>query len=169
MTPPDTTVKEEDEELAALGGKTRLVSRRSPSTPNSPQDSLHLHHTPSPHNSPVQYTVEHVSPVHDRVNGTYGMNGMAPWQGYQQQPVEESYPGYFSSTSGSVPGHYTQYGQVPSPHMVIASGSQYSPYEQMSPVAGYLPTHSPVDTQVLPDPQASWQNLYAQYQPGMSG
>lgn len=33
----DSSIKEEDEELAALGGKTRLVSRKSPSTPSSPQ------------------------------------------------------------------------------------------------------------------------------------
>ena len=35
-------VKEEDEELAALGGKTRLISRKSPSAysnPSSPQES----------------------------------------------------------------------------------------------------------------------------------
>ncbi|EKM50386.1 uncharacterized protein PHACADRAFT_263665 [Phanerochaete carnosa HHB-10118-sp] len=167
MTPPDSIVKEEDEELAALGGKTRLVPRRSPSTPNSPQDSLHLHHTPSPHSSPVQpYPAEHVPSAHDR----HGMNGMAHWH-YQQQPVEETYPNYFSTTSGTASGHWpsdTQYGQLHSPHMTVASGVQYSPYEQMSPVAGAY--HSPVDTQAQADPQASWQSFYAQYQPGsMSG
>ncbi|KAI0641862.1 fungal-specific transcription factor domain-containing protein [Trametes meyenii] len=41
QSPTDVLVKEEDEELAALGGKTRLVSRKTPphSSPSSPQGS----------------------------------------------------------------------------------------------------------------------------------
>ena len=42
-SPVDAAVKDEDEELAALGGKTRLVSRKSPT-----------YSTPSPHSSSQQ-------------------------------------------------------------------------------------------------------------------
>lgn len=169
MTPPDPIIKEEEEELAALGGKPRLVSRRSPSAPNSPQDSLHLHHTPSPHSSPVQpYPVEHMSPVQER-NGV-APNGVGHWHGYHEQSVEGVYSGQYASNGGGWPPA-SPYGQLHPQTMQVSPAVQYSPFEQLSPVAGtYFQAHSPIDTQIQADPQASWQSFYAQYQPGpMSG
>ncbi|OJT09635.1 hypothetical protein TRAPUB_13888 [Trametes pubescens] len=55
-------VKEEDEELAALGGKTRLVSRKSPtlSNPSSPQESSQ--HSESPIEQSMSYMPADATP-----------------------------------------------------------------------------------------------------------
>jgi hypothetical protein len=162
-TPPDSIVKEEDEELAALGGKTRLVPRKSPSLPASPQATRHPSHTPSPQSSPVQgYHAEHASPVHEH-NGS-----MLNWNA-QHHPLEQSpYPSYYSTS----PGQWSQdhhYAPLQSPSMMLPQQTvQFAPYEQMSPVVGsYISTHSPIDSQINGDPQASWHSFYAQYQSGM--
>lgn len=160
----DSIIKEEDDELAALGGKTRLVpsQRKSPSLPSSPQESVRLHQTPSPHSSPVQpYSVGNGHAVHDH-NGNHAMGH---WPAYQT-PADEGYQGhYYPPAAGSSQWqHDTGYSQM-SQSMMITSPVQYSPYtETLSPVGNsYMSSQSPVEAQIHGDPQASWQSFYAQY------
>ena len=180
FTPPDSLVKEEDEELAALGGKTRLVPRKSPSLPASPQDHTRVQGTPSPHSSPVQaYPTEHSSPVHHSPvherngHGNHGM--LAGWQAHH--PLDQdTYPNYYtqSSNHNTWPTHDPHYQPVQQPAqsstmMMPSQSVPYSPYDQLSPVnPPYMPTHSPTVDTHMSDPQASWQSFYAQYQPGMA-
>lgn len=182
FTPPDSLVKEEDEELAALGGKTRLVPRKSPSLPASPQDLTRVQGTPSPHSSPVQsFHAEHPSPVHPSPvherNG-HGNHGMLGWQAQaHSSPLDQdTYPNYYTHSSShnswsSQEPHYqpVQQQSQPSSMMMPSQSVPYSPYDQLSPVsAPYMATHSPTVDTHMSDPQASWQSFYAQYQPGMA-
>lgn len=166
----DSIVKEEDDELAALGGKTRLVpsQRKSPSlpSPSSPQDSVQLHQTPSPQHSPMQpYSINgHASHDHN------GNHQMGHWSGYPS-PADEvnGYPGSYYPTPAQGSSHWSHdYGG-----QSMASPGQYPPYSDiMSPVGSAYPlpqpTHSPIEMQIHGDPQASWQSFYAQYQQGMN-
>lgn len=166
----NSAVKEEDDELTALGGGTRLVPRKSPSVPASP-DSARLHETPSPHNSPVQpYLGDHGHGSHGpNVNGQGGGGSpMGHWHPYQPHP-EDPYANYYSTAASSQWSPETQYAHIQTSMMASAS-IQYPPYEQLSPVGGpYVPSHSPVETQIHGDPQASWHSFYAPYQAGMAG
>ena len=169
MSPGGSTVKAEDEELAALGGKTRLVARKSSSQPSSPQDNAQQN-TPSPQGSPVQqYTPDHIPlmppPGMQHVNG---MESPATrWAPYPtQSPGEMYYPQYpIHNGQWSPDSDYAP--QMHSPTIPMAMGSmQYPAYEAMQPVANsYIPTHSPMESpmQTVPDPNASWQNLFAQF------
>ncbi|KIP05474.1 hypothetical protein PHLGIDRAFT_108161 [Phlebiopsis gigantea 11061_1 CR5-6] len=167
----DSIVKEEDDELAALGGKTRLVpsQRKSPSlpSPSSPQDSVQLHQTPSPQHSPMQpYSIEaHASHDHN------GSHAMGQWSGGYQSPADgvNGYAGYYSTPAqGSGHWPHDNYGS-----QSMTSPIQYPPYSDiMSPVGTAYPlphpTHSPIEMQIHGDPQASWHSFYAQYQQGMN-
>ena len=160
---PGGTVKKEDEELAALGGKTRLVPRKSPSLPSSPQDHTHQH-TPSPKGSPLQFAsgpqLTTISPIIQNGNGIDHTSG---WQ----QP-------YAPHTSHTYDyGHYpvqeeqwNTYSQIHSPTGPMQQ-IQYATYEPMQPMQSpFIPTHPAVEVPMqLTDPNASWQSLYAQYNP----
>lgn len=191
MSPSDGVVKEEDDELAALGGKTRLVPRKSPSLPSSPQEIVGTHNSPSPHGSPAQpYSVD-TSPTISLAHDVHGLrNGsvhsLPQWQSFQQ-PHQQQHHMSQSPHSPHVPtGDYANYyAQMPpwspevdygpmQPQSMVMSPTNmtYMPYDQLAPPMqqhGYLPSQSPVDTHsgVQPDPHASWQNLYAQYQSGL--
>ena len=160
----DSMIKEEDDELAALGGKTRLVpsQRKSPSLPSSPQESVRLHQTPSPLSSPVQpYTIGNGHSVQDH-NGNHAMG---PWQPYQGTGDEGYSAHYYPPTASSSHWqHDAGYSQMPQ-SMMMTSPVHYTPYnETLSPIGNpYMPAHSPVETQMQGDPQASWNNFYAQY------
>lgn len=164
-------VKEEDEELAALGGKTRLVPRKSPSLPSSPHDSRS---TPSPKDSPVQrYRPDHIQLVHDQAVHGPTEHQSNHWPLYSQ-PVENGYNQYYQAGTSSqwTPDNgYPQSAQRQSPTLMMTP-VQYSPYEQFPPMSAhqsYIPSHSPMEPQMQTDVNASWQSLYAQYQPGMVG
>lgn len=164
MSPGGSTVKEEDEELAALGGKTRLVARRSSSQPSSPQD-VAQRNTPSPKGSPVQQYTPDTIPLMP-APGMHHVNGMeSRWAPYTQSPGEMYYsqypvqPGQWSPDS-----EYTS--QMHSPTIAMDIGPMsYPAYEAMQPVSNsYIPTHSPMESPMqVPDPNASWHNLFAQF------
>ncbi|KAI0629194.1 hypothetical protein C8Q77DRAFT_1066223 [Trametes polyzona] len=89
-------VKEEDEELAALGGKTRLVSRKSPtlSNPASPQDSSQQS------GSPIEQSMSYIETTPPPMSAVVPdspepVAGLSPdrtqWAGLYLSPTEEPY------------------------------------------------------------------------------
>jgi len=169
---PGDTIKEEDEELAALGGKTRLVPRKSPSLPSSPNDSQQSNSTPSPKNSPVQRFNEHAQMVHEQTLRMHASTEQSnDWHLYAQQQ-ENGYGSYYPPAPS---GHGqwspdTEYSQVQHSPTVMMTPVSYGSYEQFPPVSQpYIPSHSPLEPPMHNDVNASWQSLYAQYQPGMVG
>ena len=166
-SPPDNTnVKEEDDEFAALGGKTRLVSRKSPSVPSSPQGTLGQASSPTEiiHNS-YQVTTPSLGP-----DPTSPMDVSNQWSGYQTQDTYDFYPavqnqwhpepGYVNVDPATMAMHTS-----PSPHIPA-----YSPYGQVPQMAHpYVPMQASAEgayqnrVPVAPDPDASWRNLFAQF------
>ncbi|KAI0372783.1 hypothetical protein BV20DRAFT_1119753 [Pilatotrama ljubarskyi] len=169
-------VKEEDEELAALGGKTRLVSRKSPSysNPASPQE------TTQQSMSPVEQSMPYVqaesppaapeSPVPPPVaHGTQ-------WNGGYVPPVAEmydyTYPEMAQWEQQASNGHLQMQGGAMDMHS--AASMQYTGYEQIGPThpamvahpQQYMQPHSPGQGHHVPaaaDPHASWNYLFAQF------
>lgn len=171
LSPDDPSAKE-DEELAALGGGTRLVSRKSPSVPSSPQGAV-----PSVEIPPMQ-PVPMVSPVAQETpdpnsagTSSHSQSPTTVWSyGQQPQPAEmydfgaynmapeqwQADPGYSQMDPGAMhidvmPMHYGMYGQAP-------------------PLStnGYTQMQSPLDSPVHArnshaDPDASWRSLFAQF------
>lgn len=168
---PARVVKEEDEELAALGGKTRLVARKSPSLPSSPEDSLQSHSTPSPKGSPTQhYPAEHPQMISDHPShNAVGQSGSWP---LYAQPLDNGYGAYYTT---SAPGQWSPQTEYPqsqgnSPSTMITPAPSYNPYEQFPPMGhSFISSQSNVEAPTQADVHASWQSLYAQYQPGMLG
>lgn len=166
LSPGGSTIKQEDEELAALGGKTRLVARKSNSQPSSPQDSVHQN-TPSPKGSPGQhYTPDGIplipAPVVQHTNGID--TSATHWQTFQQ-PTGDVYYSNYPVQSGQWSPE-SEYGSMHSPTIPMSMGAmQYPAYESMQPMGNsYAPTHSPMETHMqVADPNASWQSLFAQF------
>ncbi|PSR73782.1 hypothetical protein PHLCEN_2v10352 [Hermanssonia centrifuga] len=162
LSPGGSIIKDEDEELAALGGKTRLVPRKSPSLPSSPQDAVQ-HSTPSPRGSPVQHFTPDGVPLIAGPSMPNGVNS-THWQTFSQHG-DDIYQNYYS-VSSSQWSPDSEYGQVQSPTMVVGMGPmQYPAYDHMhAPMDSYAPSHSPMETPMqTADPHASWQNLFAQF------
>ncbi|KAL1716515.1 fungal-specific transcription factor domain-containing protein [Schizophyllum commune] len=155
-----STVKTEedvDEQISALGGRSRLVARKTSSNPSSPSNthtgsaspqSAHgaapsmystspMQHTkpmqqtsPNPHTSPMHHTsaMPHTSPMHT----TSPLQGTAPLRSFPAS--QQSWPPYGSQMrqqSESYPRHPDPYGQQAQP----------DPYSQSSQASGldYLP------------------------------
>jgi hypothetical protein len=163
-------IKDEDEGLAALGGKTRLVSRKLPSLPSSPNDSSNG--TPSPKSSPVQrYSIDqgHVTlePTSIHIHGVTDQTNQ--WQYTQAQ--EGGYGPYYPSASSN--HSWSSEAEYPRPPShspsLIMHPAPFQSYEQFPSIGHpYMPSHSPLDSHMPPDVNASWQSLYAQYdQPSM--
>ncbi|EMD39039.1 hypothetical protein CERSUDRAFT_133798 [Gelatoporia subvermispora B] len=188
-----TTVKQEDEELAALGGKTRLVSRKSPSLPSSPHGSSsqasssprdlvadQSFYPPAGHTSQIVHAAEPPQ-QHPLVEEP------AQWQGYQQPqgynpPPQGSHT--YNHQSGATPEYYDyqefpptpqwqphgyNYGSMQQQMALDLNGMQYGTYQQQpsAMVGQYVPGHSPLESPLQShgiDPDASWRNLFAQYQ-----
>ena len=182
MSPGGTTIKEEDEELAALGGKTRLVSRKSPSTPASPQNDFHQH-TPSPKGSPLNpftgdvplAAVSPTSPTSANSISSHsnGIDQMGAWPHipYQQQQHQQQHPDAmpWSSSYPVQPGQWApppnQYVQMHSPVVPVGQPMQYPPYEAMEAMSSPYVAHSPMEAPLqMADLNASWNSLFAQYQ-----
>ena len=166
---PGVIKEEEDPEFAALRGKTRLVSRKSPSLPSSPHDS-NSNGTPSPKSSPVQgYSIDHGHINHEPAN-IHGTSELPHnWPLYTQTP-ENGYGSYYPAGSSGQWSPETEYPQHPmrSPSIMMNPAS-FHPYEQF-PISQtpYMPTHSPLETHGPGDVSSAWQSLYAQYgAPGM--
>ncbi len=170
---PGAIKEEDDAELAALRGKTRLVSRKSPSLPSSPHDS-NSNGTPSPKSSPVQrYSMDHGHLTHDTImiHGTPDHSNN--WQVYSQ-PQENGYGPYYatastSQTQWSPESEYpTQPNHSPNLLMNPASFHAYEQFPMNQP--SYIPSRSPLEPTVPPDVSSAWQSFIAQYdQPGMVG
>ncbi|GBE86510.1 hypothetical protein SCP_0903890 [Sparassis crispa] len=159
-------VTKEDEEFAALGGKTRLVSRKSPSLPSSPSQAAssprdysprsyaELEHTPPP--APDSVPQAH---IHQAM-----MEAPTQWQGYEQ-PVQDvyDYPPY-----QEMHVQWPMYGSYEhmQPAMVMDPAAQYSTYQlQDIPMqAAYIPQEmaAPPEAHV----HSAWSNLFAQYSAG---
>ncbi|KAI0091797.1 hypothetical protein BDY19DRAFT_885596 [Irpex rosettiformis] len=165
-------VKEEDDELAALGGGTRLVPRKSPSLPSSPHDS-NSNGTPSPKSSPVQrYSIDHGHPGHDTAVNVHGTADLSQnWQVYPQLQ-ETGYVPYYPAASSSQWSPETEYIQsVNHSPTVMMNPASFHAYEQY-PIshASYMASNSPLEPHGPGDVNSAWQSLYAQYeQPGMVG
>ncbi|KAI0741469.1 hypothetical protein C8Q80DRAFT_1109932 [Daedaleopsis nitida] len=185
------TVKEEDEEFAALGGKTRLVSRKSPahSQPSSPQDEPEQSMSPVEHNAPSYMSpesppsaVETTSPIISE-NTSWDTGYMAPTEMYgypypthdmnEWQPQPQPQP-----PSPPQPPAQHAHGAMQMQGMSVDMGEavQYvNGYAHEQPIPGhhhhhhpqYMHPHSPVHGQVhhmqSPDPHASWNYLFAQF------
>ncbi|KAI0343138.1 hypothetical protein BDW22DRAFT_1329008 [Trametopsis cervina] len=166
-------VKEEDEELAALGGKTRLVARKSPSLPSSPHDSQASNGTPSPSDSPVQrFTVDSPQIVRDRAMHAHNAAESNQWQVYAQfsgNGYGTYYPPVTANQQWNAETDYSQ-GQ-PASHSptILMNPTPFGPGEHFPTVSHGNPYHPSMDSQVPADVNASWQTLYAQFQPGMLG
>ncbi|TFK91717.1 hypothetical protein K466DRAFT_541117 [Polyporus arcularius HHB13444] len=178
----ETAIKKEDEELAALGGKTRLISRKSPtfSHPSSPHSSSQNSTSPIEQTAPLYMSpetppsaAETASPSLPEAqwNGggyipqgdvyaySYPAHDMGEWQQPQPQPQ---------------PQHHVQH---PHPHMPMHSPMEIGAvpygngYDHAPPMAGhpsqYMQPQSPVPPQVhhmhASDPHASWNYLFAQF------
>ncbi|EIW58718.1 uncharacterized protein TRAVEDRAFT_149071 [Trametes versicolor FP-101664 SS1] len=111
-------VKEEDEELAALGGKTRLVSRKSPtlSNPSSPQESSQ--HSESPIEQSMPYMPADASPPPPGPESPASMPSLsvdpAQWGGGYMPAAAETYDYAYPDLAAQ----WSPHGQhVPNGHM----------------------------------------------------
>ena len=168
---PDDPSGKEDEEFAALGGGTRLVARKSPSVPSSPQTTAPPVDTPMiQQDIPAAQSTVHESASHNGPStNNHAQSSSTPWS-YPQQPPElydfatynmppESWqadPGFQHIDPSVMPVdtmtlHYGMYG-----HVASMSNSSYAPVQ------------SPLDSPTQPrsshsDPDASWRSLFAQF------
>ena len=180
-------VKEEDDELAALGGKTRLISRRSPgsnSQPSSPQASSIHSMSPIDHSAAVSYmspetppsAAEPTSPVQvqhtqwnsgyiaatDMYDYAYPPQEMNGWQHPQPQPhhpqVQHDHP-HLQMQNMAMNMESVQYtqGYEQLAH-TQAMASHPHQYVSQSPIQMHPQSH------VHPsDPHTSWNFLFAQF------
>ncbi|KAH9946504.1 hypothetical protein B0H21DRAFT_743137 [Amylocystis lapponica] len=164
----------EDEELAALGGKTRLVSRKSPSTPSSPQGSSSRSGSsprdvtdqmqPFAGTSPGVESSQMMSPVVEtHVEQWAGYAQPQDVYGYGQQNVEPAMPEHWQHQ------HEVAYGHMyPSVNMDVGA-VQYQGYAHVPQHMAEAYLHQqPLDSQVPlygtgVDTDASWRSLYAQF------
>lgn len=171
-----------DEELDALGGKTRLVSRKSPSLP-SPTSSRGSYSqggsSPSPRDPhPPELSPMHpmAPPIPEPMNQiqTSMLDMSSQWPGYMQQATGYSYqPQYadpanywtpasdYATMHGIVGQHYLSQ----EPMGLDANVIQSAAYAYVDPMAGYVTTYpagggSPDGNMQQPD--ASWHNLLGQ-------
>ncbi|TCD68404.1 hypothetical protein EIP91_010805 [Steccherinum ochraceum] len=189
LTPDDSSGKD-DHEFAALGGGTRLVARRSPSVPSSPQGPPDLSMqaqvpmVPSMHESPVH--------IHNGLEATHSSQSQSPptmWQpqqSYQHQPQQPS-PPHVQPPQPADMYSYGVYNVAPEqwqadPGYIPVDPSamhmdmlpvHYGMYGHVTPMTGggYAPVQpgpSPVDSPIqargtYTDPDASWRSLFAQF------
>ncbi|KZT09905.1 uncharacterized protein LAESUDRAFT_722057 [Laetiporus sulphureus 93-53] len=180
--PHGFTIKE-DEELTALGGKTRLVSRKSPSAPSSPSGS-NSQGGSSPRDASDQSPVQSVAPpVPEPMQSIqHGiMDPPQPWQTYNQSPTAVNGFGYNGSLyqpyaelhgmwqspfdQSMIPHSNGHHPMVQQPMGLDVSAIQNGAYMNMDPTAasyGYMSGGGSPDGQ-MQQPDASWQNLWAQF------
>ncbi|KAH9935867.1 uncharacterized protein BXZ73DRAFT_45273 [Epithele typhae] len=147
----DSVIKEEDDELAALGGKTRLVSRKSPgpvpSTP-SPQGSSQqsmspVEHNPQLYNMSPEMEVQPMLPAADASSPVSVESGgrHAQWNGGYAQASEVygyPYPPHDLNQWSQQPQHHPQahmepqHVHQPPPHPHAHSHSHQHMHGQMN-------------------------------------
>ncbi|KAI0716023.1 hypothetical protein C8T65DRAFT_642581 [Cerioporus squamosus] len=168
----ETTIKEEDEELAALGGKTRLVSRKSPtfSHPSSPHSSSQNSTSPIEQTAPSYMSPETPPSATETASPSLPE---AQWNGGGYIPQGDMYA--YSPRPQPQPQPHPQHAH---PHMSMQSPLDMGAvpydngYDHAHPMAGHHPQYmhpsqSPVHGQVhhmhASDPHASWNYLFAQF------
>ncbi|KAI0788807.1 fungal-specific transcription factor domain-containing protein [Abortiporus biennis] len=170
MPSDDQFVKDEDDELATLGGRTRLVPRKSPSAPSSPQamfsnsDPNHSNHSYDPGMS-YQANNDNIPFISPVVTQQPQSVMSQHWQQQSYSPETfDYYPAPSSlnhwqheqdfvgdhDNSGMTGIQYPLYGHVPS-----MMNRPFSSHEQQ-------PLDSPVQNRAT-DPDASWRSLFAQF------
>ncbi|KAH8093725.1 fungal-specific transcription factor domain-containing protein [Cristinia sonorae] len=178
LSPEDSG--KEDEEFAALGGGTRLVSRKSPSVPSSPQGTS-APEPPSMHQVAMVPSSMHETSSHAVSGHAQSPHSQSPptsWQSYPQQHHHQASPDYYDYGSyNMVPEQWQAnvgYGHIePSSAPMETMPMHYNMYGQGAQMEGngYGALHSPVEPHVHPraasvtasDPDASWRNLFAQF------
>ncbi|TBU30737.1 hypothetical protein BD311DRAFT_754294 [Dichomitus squalens] len=179
----NTTIKEEDDELAALGGKTRLISRKSPgsnSQPSSPQPSSGQSMSPVDQSAVPPYmspetppsAPDTASPIqHDNTQWNSGYIAAADMYGYpyapheinewqQPQPQPQIHHGHshVQMHNMAVNMEQVQYAdgyEQPMAHAPAMVGHPHQ-YMSQSPVQMHPHTHSS-------DPHGAWNYLFAQF------
>jgi len=178
LSPEDSSGKE-DEEFAALGGGTRLVARKSPSVPSSPQGALPPVDTPMMHHVPMVPSSSHEPPSHNEAGSSnHSRSSPTVWTSYPQQPPAELYEfsPYQNMVSEVQEQWHTDPGYTPAQMdssamaMDVMPNVPYGMYGQHlhMPGNGYVQVQSPLDSPVHSrgshtDPDASWRNLFAQF------
>lgn len=173
-------VKEEDEELAALGGRIRLVSRKSPvySQPSSPQDSSQQSASPiepaymSPETPPPPSASGSTGSVIPDAQWDGGYVSQADMYGYSYPPQDVGAWQPQPPAPQPQPHHHHQ----GHPHMSMQGiqmdmgAVQYDGYQHAQPMAAhsqqYMQAQSPVQVPHMhptSDPHASWNYLFAQF------
>lgn len=162
---PDDASGKEDQEFAALGGGTRLVSRKSPSVPSSPQGSTSPSEMPPIVQQPIITTPTHI----ETSNSGHSQTSPVMWQSYSQAQSPQAVYEYHAY--GMVPEQWqadSGYTQMdPSAMHLDAIPAQYGMYGHANTMAGnHYPAPSPMDSPVHSrgsDPDASWRSLFAQF------
>lgn len=151
------SIKSEADELSTLGGMTRLVSRRSPSSPS--------YSGSSPSSQPASPPPPH-SAAHDGPRFADAANA-APWQHYSHIQ-QQTYPDHAPSP------YQMQQDHQPQMDVSLMYNAAQVPLEAMPDYYGY-PTNGGYNMQLLqsPDESASppqhylpvdsWQNFISQY------
>ncbi|KAI0953849.1 hypothetical protein AcV7_007263 [Taiwanofungus camphoratus] len=189
-TSPHDQATKEDEELAALRGKTRLVARSSPSLPSSPQGSnSQPGSSPSPRELPDQ-SFSH-SPTDAGPHMPHMPHIQPPpmdlpqWQGYGHSQDVFGYPPY-PDMAGQWHQSAIDYSHMRQNHLQYSivqhnlsqqamdqssmpmdfTPAQYAAYTTADPMSSsYMPGNGYSDAQTQqtrPDPEA-WVNLFAQF------
>lgn len=180
---PDTPSVKDDsgDELNTLGGRTRLVSRKSPSAHSSPTP-IHAN-SASPETTSPQQTFQQMPPT----SPTSAVDSIPQHQywpqpqqhQHQHQPPnlslhQETYNHYgYPLMSPDQWNPEVQYNHMDTSTIAMDDAAMYYPYEQpMGHVqhqnGGYAPARSPVNTfggqdVMIHEPEASWRSLMAQY------
>ncbi|TFK74898.1 hypothetical protein BDN72DRAFT_758817 [Pluteus cervinus] len=144
--------KNEKDELSVLGGMTRLVSRRSPSSPSSPYTASSPGSQPA---SPTPTTMS-VMPF-----GTIPTT--QTWPVYSQPPQFNTLPTYGYVEQAQGPFAYSS--NLPPNMPQSTDGNMQDVYNfTQESLYNYPIAHSPEGATPPQDPIESWQNFMAQFQ-----
>ncbi|KAK7445467.1 hypothetical protein VKT23_014886 [Stygiomarasmius scandens] len=164
MDPPRSPpIKAEEEELAALGGMTRLVPRKSSSTPSTPSftGSSPISQSASP--PPLRSSSNGSSYQHIATNGNN-------WSNYPSQAPEYNVDQYSHYPHGNVqPESPISYDIQQAQHLTLDAMPEYYGYPNVPTYQAEYPQYSsPMQGSndfLMPvsDISDSWHNLMAQY------
>ncbi|KAF9258724.1 hypothetical protein L218DRAFT_1063037 [Marasmius fiardii PR-910] len=168
--PSDTNsppIKAEEDELAGLGGMTRLVSRKKSTSPSSPYSSASAAESPPASSSSPPPVFQSISVPSSTTpsDWSYPLQEHLPAGHYSPYSTHE----ITHSTSPVLPYHYPQTQHS----MTLESMPDYYGYHGQGaatmrteyPSYNGFEAHSPSDQYMMPtqDISDSWQNLMAQY------
>ncbi|KAF5355307.1 hypothetical protein D9758_005988 [Tetrapyrgos nigripes] len=162
--PRSPPIKKEEEGLAALGGMTRLVPRKSSSTPSTPSYSSSSPISQSASPPPLRTTSNGSSYQPMTGNGTN-------WSTYPSQTADynvEQYSGQHYSQGSVQPESPTSYDMHQAQHLTLDAMPEYYGYSNIpsyqSEYSQYNSAMSGSNDFLMPsDVTDSWHNLMAQY------